>query len=103
MGNLLKESQVTAATTITTSPISEMYSRNDTSLNTNNSNDNNNNNKTLNESNDSVNSSEISVHLEKEDLTNVCMWTPKEDDIKSSSLFKFQSLIENKYNMQFSK
>lgn len=50
----------------------------------------------------SVNPDDISVNVQNEDdEESQCLWTPKESDIKSSEMAKFQAIIEAKYVVKF--
>ena len=48
--------------------------------------------------NESINSSEVNVSIESDEN---CLWKPKESDIATSSLFEFQHLIEQKFDLKF--
>lgn len=50
----------------------------------------------------SVNPDDVSVDVNEEEV-NQCLWTPKESDIKSSQMAKFQSIVEAKYEVKFGK
>ena len=50
--------------------------------------------------NESINSSEVNVSIESDEN---CLWKPKESDISTSSLFEFQHLIEQKFDLKFGK
>ncbi len=46
---------------------------------------------------------EVFVEICQEEKSNVCMWKPKQESIDSSTMTRFQALIEKNYQLKFGK